>query len=281
MHHLNSFCFPCRFVLSEQMGVDEDMGYYRQGLVEFAPIQWSGEAVAAPESLRHVVQLVQYYLSNPSERNAIACRGRELIKSIRMSAMLKDPVRELEMRRAMRPRPVQHQLHLPRYAVILAGSPGAENRCVNDFSVLSTTTAPVVSSSCNCLYFLSQCYFLRPRRNMEVFEEVAVTLAEGIKELGRDAIVIRCRNLAEGCATRAVVGDRQVGTATSVFMLCLGFLFLVFARRRLWSDPMRCNSMAYLRRSEQQHSLCRLESSSLLIPVKFLSHLSAIRIRPS
>jgi hypothetical protein len=45
---------------------------------------------------------------------------------------------------------------------------------------------------------------------MEVFDEIARTVVDGLRELGRDAVLVLCKNLVSMCASESALGERQV-----------------------------------------------------------------------
>ena len=60
-----------------------------------------------------------------------------------------------------------------------------------------------------------------------MFDEIAMTVAQGLAELGRDVILVKCRALMDGCATVEALGGRQVtrclsclNSSASLLMSC-------------------------------------------------------------
>jgi hypothetical protein len=164
------------------MGLDDDLGVYRQlrGFIEVEPVHVvvhdSGYALNGT-ALAIMQNTISFYLRSSAARIEAATVAHATYHKLRMSTLMLPAVKELERRRAQSPlpkEPVSSFAPKLAYAVVLAASPGAENK------------------------------------NIEVFDEIAFTVYEGLRELGRDAILILCPHLGEGCANETYSGSRQV-----------------------------------------------------------------------
>jgi hypothetical protein len=184
VHHSSpsSMTTCCRFVIAERMGLDDDVAVYRElrAFVEVDPVHVvttaRGYALngTAVEALKSTVSM---FLRSSPARVDVASVAYTTFRKLPMSTLLLPAVVEFERRRAVHAAPAERPSGFVAklsYAVVLVASPGAENR------------------------------------NMEVFDEIAHTVFEGLRELGRNAILILCPHLGTGCANSSYTGDRQV-----------------------------------------------------------------------
>lgn len=89
-----------RFVISEVMGVPEDMDYYRPGVVEVPACNCTigdDRAVSLQTaSAQPLIDAIRMYLGAPAERDAIAAAGLRLFRDRPMSEGLRPVLEALE-----------------------------------------------------------------------------------------------------------------------------------------------------------------------------------------
>jgi hypothetical protein len=88
------------FIISEFMGVPEDMDYYRPGIVEVEPAQYEmdadGNLQIIPKSMENMIATMQFYLGNAKLRDEIALTGQRLFRSRTMADSLAPVIASLE-----------------------------------------------------------------------------------------------------------------------------------------------------------------------------------------
>ena len=87
------------------------------------------------------------------------------------------------------------------------------HHAVTDFACLLQPTYFKITIPCHTFYHdhIHMVKFsLMIHRNMEVFDEIARTVVDGLRELGRDTVLVLCNNLASMCASESALGKRQV-----------------------------------------------------------------------
>lgn len=82
------------------MGIPQDMGYYRPGIVEVEAAQYemtdARHLKLIPESIGTMVATLKYYLAHPNLRDEVAVTGQRLFRSRTMADALAPVISSLE-----------------------------------------------------------------------------------------------------------------------------------------------------------------------------------------